>query len=57
MFPKQAFLIDLLLAYGFKQTKTLENGEIMLAAWVRGIVAAVSLTWGDSGQGVLFSLS
>ena len=26
-------------------------------AWVRRIVAAVSLTWGDSGQGVLFSLS
>lgn len=30
VFPKQAFLIELLLAYGFKQTKTRENGELML---------------------------
>ena len=29
-FPKQAFLIDLLLAYGFKHTKTLSNTERML---------------------------
>ena len=29
-FPKQAFLIDLLSYYGFKATKTLPNGEIML---------------------------
>jgi len=29
-FPKQAFLIDLLLAFGFRHTKTLVNGEFML---------------------------
>ena len=29
-FPKHAFLIDLLQAYGFKHTKTLANGELML---------------------------
>jgi hypothetical protein len=29
-FPKQAFLIDLLIYFGFRQTKTLPNGEIML---------------------------
>jgi hypothetical protein len=30
VFPKQAFLIDLLVDYGFKHTKTLPNGELML---------------------------
>jgi predicted GNAT family N-acyltransferase len=29
-FPKQAFLIDLLLAYGFKHTKTRADGELVL---------------------------
>ena len=29
-FPKHAFLIDLLSYYGFKQTKTMPNGEVML---------------------------
>ena len=28
-YPKHAFLIDLLLAYGFKHTKTLAHGELM----------------------------
>jgi ribosomal protein S18 acetylase RimI-like enzyme len=29
-FPKQAFLIDLLSYYGFRETKKMQNGEIML---------------------------
>ena len=29
-FPKQAFLIDLLAYFGFKQTQTLPNGELVL---------------------------
>jgi hypothetical protein len=44
VFPKQAFLIDLLLAYGFKHTKTLTNGELMLEkTFVNGPLPAVSL--------------
>jgi hypothetical protein len=30
VFPKHAFLIDLLVYYGFRQTKTLPNGELMM---------------------------
>jgi hypothetical protein len=42
-FPKQAFLIDLLFAYGFKHTKTLANGELMLEkAFANGTLPAVS---------------
>lgn len=42
-FPKQAFLIDLLLAYGFKHTKTLANGELMLEkTFVNGPLPAIS---------------
>ena len=42
-YPKQAFLIDLLLAYGFKHTKTLANGELMLEkTFVNGPLPAVS---------------
>ena len=42
-FPEQAFLIDLLLAYGFKHTKTLANGELMLEkTFVNGPLPAVS---------------
>ena len=41
-FPKQAFLIDLLLAYGFRHTKTLANGELMLEkTFVNGPLSAV----------------
>ena len=42
-FPKQAFLIDLLLAFGFKHTKTLANGELVLEkTFVIGPLPAVS---------------
>jgi hypothetical protein len=42
-FPKQAFLIDLLLAYGFRVTKTLTTGEFMLEkTFVNGPLPAVS---------------
>ena len=42
-FPKQAFLIDLLLAYGFRHTKTLANGELMMEkTFVNGLLPAVS---------------
>jgi hypothetical protein len=42
-FPKQAFLIDLLGFFGFKQTKTLPNGEIMLEkVFANGTLPAVS---------------
>ena len=42
-YPKQAFLIDLLLAYGFRHTKTLPNGELMLEkTFVNGPLPAVS---------------
>lgn len=42
-FPKHAFLIDLLLAYGFKHTKTFPNGELMLEkTLVNGSLPAVS---------------
>jgi hypothetical protein len=42
-FPKQAFLIDLLHAYGFKHTRTLTNGELMLEkTFVSGPLPAVS---------------
>ena len=42
-FPKQAFLIDLLLAYGFKHTKTLASRELMLEkTFVNGPMPAVS---------------
>jgi hypothetical protein len=43
-FSKQAFLIDLLFAYGFKRTKTLANGELMLEkTFVNGPLPAVSV--------------
>jgi hypothetical protein len=42
-FPKQAFLIDLLAYYGFKHTKTLLDGELMLEkTFVNGPLAAAS---------------
>jgi GNAT superfamily N-acetyltransferase len=42
-FPKQAFLIDLLVYYGFKHTKTLQSGELMLEkALVNGPLPAIS---------------
>jgi hypothetical protein len=42
-FPKQAFLIDLLCAYGFRHTETLANGELMLEkSFVNGPLPAVS---------------
>jgi acetyltransferase (GNAT) family protein len=42
-FPEQAFLIDLLLAYGFNHTKTLANGELMLEkTFVNELMPAVS---------------
>lgn len=42
-FPKQAFLIDLLHAYGFRHTKTLANGELLLEkTFVYGPLPAVS---------------
>ena len=41
-FPKHAFLIELLLAYGFRHTKTLANGELMLEKrFVNGPLPAV----------------
>ena len=41
-YPKQAFLIELLLAYGFKHTKTLVNAELMLEkTFVNGPLPAV----------------
>lgn len=43
-YPKQAFLIDLLPAYGFKQTKTLTNGELMLEkTFVNGPLPPLSM--------------
>ena len=42
-FPKQAFLIDLLLAYGFMHTKTLASGEHMLEKmFANGPLPAIS---------------
>jgi GNAT superfamily N-acetyltransferase len=43
VFPKQALLIDLLVYYGFSQTKILPNGEIMLEkTFATGTLPAVS---------------
>ena len=51
-FPKQAFLIDLLLAYGFKHTKTLANEELMLEkTFVNGPLPAVSADVFGSDRG------
>jgi hypothetical protein len=51
-YPKQAFLIDLLLAYGFKHTKTLANGELMLEkTFVNGSLPAVSADVLDFDRG------
>jgi hypothetical protein len=42
-FPRQAFLFDLLIAYGFRHTKTLSNGELMLEkTFVNGLLPAIS---------------
>jgi hypothetical protein len=44
VFPKQAFLTDLLVAYGFKHTKTLPNGELMLEkTFVNGTLPEVAI--------------
>jgi L-amino acid N-acyltransferase YncA len=43
VFPKHAFLIDLLAYYGFRRTKTLPNGELMMEKVVaKGTLPAIA---------------
>ena len=43
VFPKHAFLIDLLVYCGFRQTKTLPNGELMMEKLIAyGTLAAIT---------------
>jgi hypothetical protein len=43
VFPKHAFLIDLLAYYGFRQTKTLPSGELMMEkAVAKGTLPAIT---------------